>query len=321
MPQKLSAMQAAAILLLCRLAAFFCCGAAYTSAYAFGMAAAAALQTVLVLPLLRLRQARTLPKALHLLCRIYAFAAAAYLFSQCFDLLKGLHMPYPLLTAGFLLAALGYTLLLPAEATPRTAVLLLILAAAGFLLLPISGVGTARLLHLYLPDRFSDAFLREFRSSSEFALLPLMLSKESDAKAPRHTLLIYGIGRIIVLPLAVLLGAMQNGRLTQWQGNPFFLLLARTPLSDAVRTDGFWMLLAVSCGLLAVTWFSQNTLPLTQKKKKAVCILLPLLAIAAALMYRFRYEGEGIGIAAAILSLLCTIRLCRRPMRGAYHAA
>ena len=144
MYKNLSALQAASILLLCRLTAFFCCGAPYTAAYAGGMAAAVLLQSILLLPLLYTQKTLLIRKPLLLLYRIYALLWAAWLLSQLFTLLNDLQMPHPLLTVGMLLTALGYTLLLPVAATARTAVLLLVLTAAGFLLLPISGIGTAR---------------------------------------------------------------------------------------------------------------------------------------------------------------------------------
>ena len=310
MPKSLTVLQGAAILLCCRLTAFFCCGVPYTAAYAAGMAAAVLVQTLLVLPLV-LREVQ-IPAWVMLLSRIYAFFAGALLLSDLAGLLGSLHMPHPLLTLGFLAFALVYTLRLPAAATARTAVLLLLLAALGFLLLPITGIGTAERLHLYMPERFAGAFLRELRASREFALLPLLLSRiPQKGHARLRTLLIRAVGQGAILPLTVLLGTMQNGRLTGWQGSPFFLLLARTPLSDAFRTDGFWMLLAVGCGLLALTWFTGLSLPETNARKSAVFAAVPALAAVTLCIRLTGYAGAGMGLTAVLLVLASALPALR----------
>lgn len=300
MPRHPTALQAAAILLLCRLTAFFCCDAPYTAAYAAGAGAAALLQTLLLLPLLRGEM--QIPAPLLWAYRGYALFAGAWLLKDLAALLLTLQMPHPLLTVGLLLIALFYTLRLPAAATARTAVLLLLLSAIGILLLPISGIGTAQRLHLYLPDSVPAAFLRELRQSREFALAPLLLLRlpqENHCRLKALLLRLFGQG--VLLPLCVLLGAMQNGRLTAWQGSPFFLLLARIPLSDAMRTDGFWMLLAVGCGLLSLTWLTGTSLPEGAPQKRAAFAALPMLAAVALCMHITEYDGGGMALAGVLL--------------------
>lgn len=311
MPKSITALQGAAILLLCRLTAFFCCDTPYTAAYAAGTAAAVLFQTLLILPLLRAHV--TLPAPLLLLMRVYALFSGAMLLQELAGLFGALHFPHPLLTVSFLLAALVYTLRLPAAATARTAVLLLLLAAFGFLLLPVSGIGTAERLHLYLPGSFWGAFLHELRMSREFALLPLMLTQvQEKSHAKLRSVLIRAIGQGIVLPLTVLLGTMQNGRLTSWQGSPFFLLLARIPLSDALRTDGFWMLLAVSGGLLSLTWFSQTAAAAYSPQRSAAFAAIPLTAVLALAMRLTGYSGAGMGFAAVLLTAAASVSAMRR---------
>ena len=306
MTGRLTVFQGAAILLLCRLTAFFCCETPFTSAYAAGMAAAVLVQTVLVLPLLR--NHAEVPAPVLLLSRIYALLAGAMLLRELSGLLSALHMPHPLPTAAFLLAAMLYTLRLPVTATARTAVLLLLLAGFGFLLLPVSGIGTAQQMHLWMPDSFAGAFLHELRQSREFALLPLILTRvPQNAQSRLRTVLIRAAGQGIILPLTVLLGTVQNGRLTHWQGSPFFLLLARIPLSDALRTDGFWMLLAVGCGLLAVTWFTQTALPECREQTIRAIGAVSALAALAAVMHLTGYDGRGMGLAALLLTAAASV--------------
>jgi len=89
--------------------------------------------------------------------------------------------------------------------------------------------------------------------------------------------------RCIFLPALVLFGAMQNGRLLRFAGNPFFLLLARTPLSDAVRTDGLWMMLAFGCGIVSITFCLQTAMPPQRKKlRKFASAFLPYLFLLGA---------------------------------------
>ena len=319
MQKQLTALQGAAILLICRLTAFFCCGTAYTAAYAAGMAAAAVVQSVLILPLLRGNI--TIPAPLMLLLRGYALFSGAMILQELAGLLGALHMPHPLLTVGFLLAALLYTLRLPAAASARTAVLLLLLAGFGFLLLPISGIGTAERLHLCLPGSFADAFLLALRQSREFALLPLILTQvRENSHARLRAVIIRALGQGVILPLAVLLGTMQNGRLTNWQGSPFFLLLARIPLSDALRTDGFWMLLAVGCGLLSLTWFTQ-TAAAAEKPARSTAFAAVLLTAALAFCMRLTgYDGTGMGVAAVLLSAAVSVSAWVHPRTAAAPA-
>ena len=296
-----SALQTAAILLLCRLSAFFCCPVPYTAAYAKGMFAAVLVQAAMLLPLVKLRHLLRIPVPALWLFRLSALTLAAVRTADAFRLMKQLRCPAPHLLPLMFLAVLLYTVSRPQAATARTAVLLLVLASAGMLLLPVSGLRAAHAVSLYLPGNAKGAFLREFRQSAELALLPVLLTnqKPKEQYAP-HALTAVCIGRGAVLPLLVLLGTMQNGRLTNWQGSPFFLLLARTPLSDAVRTDGFWLLLAVGCAVLCVTFLLQQAIPQTRTPELPRLSVLLICTGAAACFIRTGYRGEGLGIAAAV---------------------
>lgn len=277
---KWSAVQAAALMILLRLFAFFCCNAPYSAAHAKGMCTVAVLEAILVLPLLRFRHKLHIPSAVLWLLRIYAAFYAALLTVSLARLYLQLQLKD--LTAAMILLALTllYTVSLHDRASARTATLLLCTAALGFLLLPVSGIGTAQRILLHTPDSGAAAFLREWQYSGELPLLPLIWQKQTEQSARRSTLA-WAIFRCIGLPVLVLFGAMQNGRLMKFEGNPFFLLLARTPLSEAVRTDGFWMLFTFACGALCITFCLQTAKP--HRSSAAQELLSALLCYALAL--------------------------------------
>lgn len=249
-----SAVQTAAALILCRAAAFFCAEQPYSAACAKGMFTAALLTAGLLLPLLIAPQT-PLPDALLPLYRLFALLWASLTLTRLYALLTALHSPYPVLTLFLLIPVLLEMQRLPQAAAARAGSLLLFVTAAAFLLLPVSGIRTANPLYLYTPDSAGAAFLREFQQCGELGLLPLLRRRETVPLAASRGAAAWLTVRAAVLPLTVLFGTMQNGRLLHLTGNPFFLLLARTPLSDALRTDGIWMLLAVASTVLCLTVF------------------------------------------------------------------
>ena len=248
-----SSVQGAALMILLRLFVFFCSDVPYSAAHAAGMFAAALLQAGLMLLLLRVR----IPGTVLQICRICALFWAAVLICLMQDLLLQLRLQHPVLCLLLMLPVLLYTVSLPERAADRAATILLCAAGLAFLLLPVSGIGTARRILLYTPDSFWTAFRREWLCAGELPVLLRIRLKQTQDAARRSTLA-WAAFRCLFLPALVLFGAMQNGRLMQFAGNPFFLLLARTPLSDAFRTDGFWLMLAVSAGLLDITFCLQQ---------------------------------------------------------------
>ena len=247
-------LQGAALLILLRLFAFFCCGAPYTAAYARGMLTAALMQAAAILPLLKYPQTADLPPAILRLYRIYAIGWGARLTVLFRSLCRQLLLPRG--QCGGLLILLTvmlfYTVPQNHRAAERAAGLLLPAFAAAFLLLPVSGLQSVRGISLFMPDSAAQGFLREWQFSGELPLIFLLRCSQEQQTACRSAV-IWAVGRCVFLPLLVLFGTMQNGRLLRWEGNPFFLLLARTPLSDAIRTDGLWMLLVFACGGLCIT--------------------------------------------------------------------
>lgn len=300
---KWSAVQAAAVIILLRLFAFFCCAAPYSAAHAKGMCLTAGLEAILILPLLCFRYRLHIPPAILQILRIYAVFYAALLTVSLVRLYQQLQLKD--LTAVLLLLAvtLLYTVSLHDRASARTATLLLCTAALGFLLLPVSGINTAQRILLYTPDSAASAFLREWQYSGELPLLPLIWQKQTEQSA-RSSTLAWALFRCIGLPLLVLFGAMQNGRLMQFDGNPFFLLLARTPLSEAVRTDGFWMLFSFACGALCITFCLQTAKPHLQHSAREMLAALLPYALALAILLFLPRIADFWGIAAIGLGIL-----------------
>lgn len=300
---KWTAVQGAAVIILLRLFTFFCCPAPYSALCAKAMFLAAAIQTALILPLLRFRHRLRIPPAVLRILRIYAVFYAALLTLSFARLYRQLQLRD--FTAAMLLLALAllYTVSLHDRASARTATLLLCAAAFGFLLLPVSGIGTAQRILLCTPDSGAEAFLREWQYCGELPLLPLIWQKQTEQSARRSTLA-WAAVRVIVLPVLVLFGAMQNGRLMRFEGNPFFLLLARTPLSEAVRTDGFWMLLAFAAGTLCITFCLQTAKPHRGTPAQQMLAALLPYAFALALTVFLPQIADFWGIAAVGAGIL-----------------
>lgn len=316
-----SGVQTAAVLILCRLSAFFCAEQPYSAAYAKGMLVAAVLTAGLLLPLLISPQ-EPLPDAVIPLYRVFALLWGALTLARLYRLLTALRSPYPLLTLFLLIPVLLEMQRLPQAAAARAATLLLFVAAAAFLLLPVSGIRTARTAFLYTPGSAGAAFLREFQQCGELALLPLLRRREAAPFAASRGAAAWLTVRAAVLPLTVIFGTMQNGRLMRLAGNPFFLLLARTPLSDALRTDGIWMLLAVGSTVLCLTVFLQFAAEGVSDSRLRYGIFLPFCGFAL-LFVRIPESAAGLGIAALLTGIvipwllwLRTVFLrLRRPLR------
>ena len=252
MPQ-ISVTQGIALAALCRLAAFLTDPCGYTAPFALGTFLAVCSQLLLVLLLCKIR----LPQFLRILSGAAAVVWAGVLCLRLHRLLCVLHAPVPLVTLGLLLVTVCLMLRHPFAAAARTAAVFLMLSAAALILLPVSTVGTAEPVYLHMHGDLFGGFLCAWAISGDlFLLVPLLRrTKTPDA---RRILTGWSIGCGLVIPAVILLGTMQNGRLLGFGGAPFFMLLARTPLSDALRTDGFWLLLAVSLTALSAAALVQN---------------------------------------------------------------
>ena len=309
-----SALQCAAVLILCRCFLFFCCDLPYTAAHAAGSAGAFLLTAVLLIPVLPQRSGLHIPMRILPLMRVFSLLWTARLLAMLYALLRQLSAPRPWFTALLVLVILADLCRLPHTAAARAAVLMLFLLAAAFLLLPLRTVKTADPVCLYQPGDAGAAFLRTVSGMGELMLLPL-LCRGKQAAARRRGIAAWLVTGGLFLPGVILLGTMQNGRLTQMQRNPFFLLLARTPLSDAVRTDGIWLMLAVCAGILTMTRFLRTAAAPDGNPAKtpprAVFRMAVLLAASAVGFIMVPAAGTIFGLisAAAGITFLWAMRL------------
>ncbi len=297
-----SAVQAAAILILLRMCVFFCGDTPFSMAYAKQMLLTAGVQAALILPLLRFRHRLQIPPRMRFGFRLCAAWEAAYL-THCFGQLAAqLNLRYAGALLPLMLLMLLYTVPLHDRASARTASLLLFLAVSGFLLLPVSGIGTAQRILLHTPAPPVSP-LREWADACELPFLPLLMQQQTEQDAKRSTAVWAGF-RLLFLPALVLFGTMQNGRLLHFQGNPFFLLLARTPLSDAVRTDGFWLLLACGCGALCITFCLQTAKPHLQAKCRTLAAAFLPYFLFLALLWMLQQAKPLTGIVNALFGIM-----------------
>ncbi len=319
MLQTRSAMQGAAMLLLFRFFLFLCSGVPYTAAYAEGMVLASVTQAILLIPMLR--KPLLLPEPVQKLLRGLLLLWGARLAAAYFHLYQMLRLPQTAAMMLPLLPALFYTASQSDRAAARAGTVLLTAACLALLLLPVSGIRTAHLSALYENDSVSAGFLREWQASGELLLLPLLRQSQTTDSAARAVSL-WAIGKAVILPALVLFGTMQNARLTHYRGSPFFLLLSRTPLSDAVRTDGLWMLFAYGCGVFCMACCLQAAKLHTARKYAGIAVIFPPFLIAALLLYQHAQLADAFGIlcAAAAILLPLFIRItqsfCNRQSAG-----
>lgn len=249
---KYSALELTSLLLICRLARFFCCDTPYSAAFARGIFVTGILQAALLLPIFLRKQPWVTPRITRWLVRGFALLLGAEAAADIYRFLCDADAPHPALTLMLLLLTVLYVVSLPRPAIYHAAVFILVAAAIAFLLLPLGGLSSARLVSLWTQSTETHGFLQEWALSAELALIPMLC--EAQPQAGKRAAVAWIAVRSILLPLVVLFGTMQCGRLQAWRNNPFLLLLARVPFSDALRTDGLWLMLAIACGLLAVAF-------------------------------------------------------------------
>ncbi|MBR3678601.1 MAG: hypothetical protein IKL87_00170 [Oscillospiraceae bacterium] len=253
---EFSASELSAVLILCRLARFFCCETPYSTQYAAHMLLTGILQAILLIPVFLRKTPYAVPKLTMRILEGFSLVLAADTAADCYRLLTAADAPSPVLTMLLLFAAVFYAVSLPRPAIFRASVFLLAAAILAFALLPLGGLSSARILSLWTSPPAPQGLLSEWTESAELALIPMFAAAQPAASKKAAASWIGA--RCIALPAIVLFGTMQCGRLRTFHGNPFLLLLARVPLSDALRTDGLWLMLAVACALLACGFFLQS---------------------------------------------------------------
>ena len=274
-----NALQGAAVLILLRLSTFFCSSVPYTAAYAKGMLIASLLQAAMLLPLLLCTDGHNDPPLMQKILRIYAVLHAAALTASLCGLHRQEHLPRGILLPVLLTAALLYTVSRSDSATARAGVLLLCAACAGFLLLPLRWLRFAQPPGFGMPGSAAAGFLQEWQLAGELPMI-LLLRERQQRRDCLRSAAAWTVCKTAVLPLTVLFGAVQTGELLPPAGSPFFRMLSREPLTDAVRTDGFWLMLCYACTALVITFCLQMAVP-AQRGRRRLRIILPYLAAFA----------------------------------------
>lgn len=299
-----SAAELAALLILCRLARFFCCDTPYSVGYAKNMFLAGVLQAVLLLPMFFWRKPFSPPVPLRFAAQGLAIWLAADMAADCYRLLVAADAPNPPLTMILLILCVFYAANLPRTAVYRAGLFLLCAAVCAFLLLPIGGLSSARFLSLWSNSTQNRAFLLEWKESAELALLPFLACK--NPKPAKKAAAAWITVRCTILPAVVLFGAMQCGRLRGFRGNPFMLLLARVPFSDTLRTDGLWLMLAVGCAALGTAFLTQVFLG--SKPRVSKRFLFFGTGLLSVLTILFIMHGSDDGLSAAVSAVLTLLQ-------------
>lgn len=294
-----SATEICALLIITRLAHFFCGTVPYSSTLAAQSALTAAVQLLLICPFLLRKSEYHVWNLASYATRGFALLLAAKSAADTYRFLVHADAPHPAWTIALLIITVGYILSLPRCSESRAAIFLLSASILAFILLPLGGRASAKALSLWsqipLPP-----FWQEWADSAEAALLPLII--ESAQERGKRAVWISFAARILFFPLLILYGAMQCGRLRINGSAPFLMLLQRVPFSDTLRTDGMWWMLAVGCSLLTITFLLRFCF--IHAKHSAQMRCTGVAALTAFTILFILYPPSGLAIA-AISVFLC----------------
>ena len=235
------------VLVLFRLCGMLCTAAPYTPGRARGILAAGLLQVLLFPAVLNLPEK---------LLRAYALGCAAVVGMTFMGVLRDLDSPAPALTA-----LLGVVLVFrlrkaPPQNAARAAMLLVMLTGAALLLLIPRGLSHACRPALDAPGT-QDFFPALCAGLAELPLVPLVIPP-ARRRAVFPLWVVFSAG---ICPLLALFCTAVGGRLPVENGRHFFLILSQIPLSDAMRTDGFWLVLAAAMSLICTLCAVQLGIP------------------------------------------------------------
>ncbi len=294
-----SATEICALLIITRLTHFFCGTVPYSSAFAVQSAITAAVQLLLIFPFLLRKSGYRVWDPASYAARGFALLLAAKSAADTYRFLVQADAPHPAWTIALLTITVGYILSLPRFSESRAAIFLLSATILAFILLPLGGRSSAKVLSLWsqIP---SPPIWQEWADSAETALLPIII--ESSQKRGKRAAWIWFAVRISFFPLMILYGAMQCGRLQINGGSPFLMLLQRVPFSDTLRTDGMWWMLAVGCSLLTITFLLRFCFIHAKQSTQMRCT--GVIALTAFTILFIIYPPSGLTIA-AISVFLC----------------
>lgn len=259
-PHKQQGIQTAAVLLLCRFVFFACGEIPFSTGYAVGTLLSIGVQVLLCSPLWIGSRSGALPRWWLIFYRLAAVYAAGAMLAALYTLLHGLQAAYPMLTLLLLLAAACYALTLPRRATGRVAVILLFFLGVGLLIAICMAAARGEPLRMYTPmlrHSFTETALAGFAQNLPLGFVPVCaIPYGTLPRRRRPWLLGWCLGQLMWV-LVILAGTLCNGMLSEWRGNPFFLLMARLQQNAAIRTDGFWIVLILLAGVMSLAFFMQ----------------------------------------------------------------
>ncbi len=305
------------ILLLC------CSEMPFTTAYAAASVLSLVVIALLALPLWI--AAPHLDDKTPLLYRLAGIYTAALLLSRLYKLLQGLQSAYPMPTLLLMLLAACFCFTLPQRTTGRVAEILVFFFAAGAILLLGRAFFTGQALMLYTPAAHSitECFFSAMHDNLPLIFLPLCLPAEGGAGTRRKRLCGCFLS-LLCIPLVILAGAVQNGRLSRWEGSPFFLLVSQSQSAAAIRTDGFWSIVLIAAGIAVLVFCMQ--LCILPKTANRICLvdglILGIIITMAAILFIIAKQQVGLNAVLIFLGVtVCPLYHILRSKKGATHVS
>lgn len=318
---KQQGIQTAAVLLLCRFVLFACGESPFTAGYAVGTLLSIGVQALLCFPLWIGVKAETLPRWWLIFYRLAAVYAAGVMLAALYRLLLGLQSAHPVLTLLLLLIAACYALILPRPATGRVAMILLFFLCVGLLLTICLAAARGEPLLLYTPmprDTFWETALAGFAQNLPLMFVPVCaIPYGTSPRRCRPWLLGWCLGQLMLV-LVILAGTLCSGKLSQWQGNPFFLLMAKLQQNAAIRTDGFWIVLLLLSGVMSLAFLMQIVTATRRKRtlRSGEALFIGFIMLLAGILCSYVgvadwVTGAVILVTAGILPLMALLKQIR----------
>lgn len=313
------------VILLCRIV-LLCCGEMpFTSAYCIATTLSLAVIALLALPLWMNPPHLASDGKTPLLFRLAGVYTAAILLSRSYSLLQALRSAYPMLTVLLMLLAACFCFTLPRYATGRVAEALLFFLSIGGILLLGRAFLTGKALLLYTPasSSLTKCFCYAMQENLPLMFLPLGLPAHGNRSACRKRLCVCFLS-LLAIPLVILAGATQNGRLSHWKGNPFFLLISQSQTLAAIRIDGFWSVMLIAAAITVLTFCMQ--LCILPRTANQICmmdalILGAIIAIAGTLfIMQKQWAWISIGLVFLGITVYPLYHILRRKKEVAHEA-